>query len=292
MLLSLNNGFFSSEIFDLEESIEKTIEAGFRSMDLSLIEHEENPLFGSESAAHIRAVKKILSDGGAIIHQAHAPFPSYIEGKEEYNAKTKAATLRSIELAAEFGAEYIIIHPIWFRNDTPAVQMEKNLALYAPYGEMAKKCGIQIAVENMWGHLRDCPEKIVPNVCSTGEELAAYVDALGAPYVACLDVGHAGLGSQIADKMVLTLGKQRLHSLHIHDNDFYADLHTAPFHGGMNWDALTSALAEIGYNDSFTYEVIGGFTKNLPKELFLPAAKYLFEIGKYLVSEIERKKQI
>ena len=287
MLLTLNNSFFNA--FGLEGSIEKSIEAGFSSIDISLIEFEENPLFFSESAAHLKNVKRILSEGGATVHQAHSPFPHFREGDDEFNKKAKAATLRSIELAAELGAKYIIIHPMWFRNDTPAVQMEKNLALYAPYGELAKKCGIQIAVENMWGQMRDCTSKICANVCSTAEELAAYVDALGDPFVACLDVGHAGLVNETADRMVGVLGS-RLRSLHIHDNDFYNDNHTAPFHGKMNWDALTSALAAIGYDDSLTYEVGGSFNARLPKELLLPAGKYVYEIGKYLVSEIERKK--
>ncbi len=289
MLLSLNNSFFKPKFFSLEQSIEKTIEAGFSSIDVSLIEFETNPLFLSESAVHLKNVKRILSQRGAVIHQAHSPFPHYKEGEDEFNKKAKAATLRSIELAAELGAKYIIVHPMWFKNDTPAVQMEKNLALYAPYGEMARKCGIKIAVENMWGTLRDCPDKISANVCSTAEELAAYADALGDPFVVCLDVGHAGLTNETADKMIPILGK-RLRSLHIHDNDFYADHHTAPFHGAMNWDALTSALAAVGYDESFTYEVGGSFTRNLPGELYLPAAKYLYEIGSYLVNEIERKK--
>ena len=290
MLLTLNNSFF--KVFGLEGSIEKCIEAGFSSIDisLSLIHFKDNPLFSKDSKSHLTSIKRILSERSAVIHQAHSTYPHYEEGEEEFNKKAKAETLRSIELAAELGAKYIIIHPMWFKNDTPAVQMEKNLALYAPYGEMAKKCGIQIAVENMWGNLRDCPSKICSNVCSTAEELCAYVDALGDPFVACLDVGHAGLVNETADLMVPILGK-RLHSLHIHDNDFFSDYHTAPFHGKINWDALTSALAAIGYDESFTYEVAGSFNARLPKELLLPAGKYLHAIGSYLVSEIERKKK-
>ena len=58
----------------------------------------------------------------------------------------------------------------------------------------------------------------------------------------------------------------------------------------MNWDALTSALADIDYNESFTFEVQGAFWPPI-HELRVPAAKYLYEIGAYLVREIERKKQ-
>ena len=288
MLLTLNSNFFRP--FGILGEIEKSIEAGFRSIDLNLCLYNQNVLYFSERDHYIKEIKARLSAGGAVIHQTHAPFPSYQEGEEDYNRLLKERTLQAIEISAELGAKQVIVHPIWFKNDTPAVQLEQNLALYAPYGERAKQCGIKIAIENMWRHLRDCPDKICANVCSTAEELCAYADALGDGYTVCLDVGHAGLTNDIADRMVRVLGKKRLGALHIHDNDFYHDSHTAPFYGKMDWDALTTALAEIDYNESFTFEVEGAFWPPIP-ELRLPAAKYLFEIGKYLVGEIERKKK-
>ena len=288
MLLTINSNFFRP--FGILGEIEKSIEAGFSSIDLNLCLYNDNVLYFSERDFYIKEIKKRLADGGAAIHQTHAPFPSYKEGEEDYNKLLKERTLQAIEISAALGAKQVIVHPIWFRNDTPAVQMEKNLALYAPYGEMAKKCGIKIAIENMWGFLRDCPEKICANVCSTAEELNAYADALGEQYTVCLDVGHAGLTNETADKMIRAIGKKRLGALHIHDNDFYHDSHTAPFYGKMNWDEITSALADINYDESFTFEVESAFWTPI-KELRLPAAKYLHAIGSYLVSEIERKKK-
>ena len=288
MLLTLNSNFFRP--YGILGEIEKSIEAGFNSIDLNLCLYNDNVLYFSERDRYIKEIKKRLADGGAVIHQTHAPFPSYKEGEEDYNKLLKERTMQAIEISAELGAKQVIVHPIWFRNDTPAVQMEKNLALYEPYGALAKKCGIKIAIENMWGILRDCPQKICANVCSTAEELIAYADALGEQYTVCLDVGHAGLTNETADDMIRKLGKHRLGALHIHDNDFYNDNHDAPFYGKMNWDALTSALAEIDYNESFTFEVEGAFWPPV-KELRLPAAKYLREIGLYLVGEIERKKK-
>ena len=287
MLLTLNSSFFRP--FGILGEIEKSIEAGFRSIDLNLCLYKENVLYFSERDRYIKEIKKRLADGGAAIHQTHAPFPSYKEGEDEYNKLLKERTLQAIEISAELGAKQVIVHPIWFRNDTPAVQMEKNLALYEPYGALAKKCGIKIAIENMWGCLRDCPDKICANVCSTAEELNAYADALGAQYTVCLDLGHAGLVNETADKMIRKIGKSRLGALHVHDNDFYNDTHTAPFYGKMNWDEITSALAAIDYDESFTYEVESAFWTPIP-ELRLPAAKYLLEIGNYLIGEIDRKK--
>ena len=288
MLVSVNTGAFS--ICGFPGEIRTAIHAGFRAIDVSLIRFEENPLFSAEKEACMKDIRRMLSESGAIINQTHAPFPGYREGEDAYNKLLKERTLQSIEISAELGAKQVIVHPIWFKNDTPEVQLEKNLALYAPYGELAKKCGIKIAIENMWGHHRDRRDRIIPNVCSSAEELCTYLDALGDGYTICLDLGHAGLVGELADEMILKIGKERLGALHVHDNDFYDDLHTAPFYGNMNWDAITSALAAIDYDECFTFEVGEKYIPPI-KELQIPAAKYLLEIGNYLVSEIERKKK-
>ena len=105
----------------------------------------------------------------------------------------------------------------------------------------------------------------------------------------CLDTGHLQIVGGDLEFAVRELG-DRLIALHVHDNDFYHDSHTAPFLGDMNWDAITDALAAIGYEESFTFEVDGDYLPPV-KELRLPAAKYLLAIGEYLVGEIERKKR-
>ena len=288
MLLTINSNFFRP--FGIEGEIEKSIEAGFRSIDLNLCLYNNNVLYFPGADRHIANIKRILGNGGAVIHQTHAPFPSYKVGEDEYNKLLKERTLQAIEISAELGAKQVIIHPIWFKNATKEEQLERNLELYAPYGERARQCGIKIAIENMWGCHRDKHDLITPNVCSDAKELCTYLAALGDGYTICLDLGHAGLVGEVADQMILEIGKERLGALHVHDNDFYHDTHTAPFHGDMNWDAITSALAAIDYDESFTFEVDGSFMPPV-KELRLPAAKYLFEIGSYLISETERKKK-
>ena len=287
MLLTLNSNFFRP--FGIEGEIEKSIEAGFRSIDLNLRLVNNNVLYFPGKERHIANMKRILKNGGAVIHQTHAPFPSYREGEDEYNKLLKERTLQAIEISAELGAKQVIIHPIHFKNASKKEQLERNLKLYAPYGDLAKQCGIKIAIENMWGHHRDKNDRIIKNVCSDAEELCTYLAALGDGYTICLDLGHAGLVGEAADEMILAIGKERLGALHVHDNDFYHDSHTAPFLGDMNWDKITDALAAIDYDESFTFEVDGTYLPPV-KELRLPAAKYLLEIGNYLIGEIERKK--
>ena len=274
--------------FGREKGIEIIANAGFPAIDLSMF-RDLDFVFADNWKETAKKYKDLAASFGVHFNQAHAPFGG---GFEKYTKETALQLPRVIEFAAMVGAKQIIVHPA---QKIPYLGREEemfeiNMDFYSKLAPYAKNCGIKIAIENMWGVLRDCPDKICANVCSTAEELAAYADALGDPFVVCLDVGHAGLVNETADRMIPILGK-RLHSLHIHDNDFYDDHHTAPFHGKINWDALTTALADIGYDESFTYEVAGSFNARLPKELLLPAGKYLHAIGSYLVSEIERKKK-
>lgn len=168
-----------------------------------------------------------------------------------------------------------------------------------PYAE---KFDITIATENMWQvmsmwidggwaeqHLPYNP--IVDSTCAPAEEFAEYVDMMGSDrLVACLDVGHVGLVRRDLPHMIRTLGP-RLQALHIHDNDGKADLHTFPFArtGTVDFDAVTTALAEIGYQGDITFEA-NSFFLRVPEALVPSALRYLCDIGRYLRDEIQRKK--
>lgn len=274
--------------FGLLRSIEMNLEAGFRSLDICLC-NVRSPLLEKDNAGVIREVKARLDAYGAIAHQAHAPFPI---GKDAYRIPEEnihELLLRSLEVAGELGISYVIFHPIRIYDSTPEQRIERNCEILRPYGEYAKKCGTKIAVENLFCQHKENKKKLTANACSTGAELAATVDALGENFVACLDVGHSGLSGQSAEEMIRTLGS-RLHALHVHDNDYFSDLHLIPHHGVMDFDSITSALAAIGYNDSFTFEVVGKPFNVLSESLCPAALRYLYAVGTDFVQRIEEKK--
>jgi sugar phosphate isomerase/epimerase len=113
----------------------------------------------------------------------------------------------------------------------------------------------------MWKHAEingELTQVIVPNVCSFGKYLAEYYGALDSKYFAvCLDVGHCVLVGEKAEDAILELGHDRLHSLHVHDNDGKQDLHTFPYLGTLDWDAIMGALKKIDYSGVLTFEVGG-----------------------------------
>ena len=130
------------------------------------------------------------------------------------------------------------------------------------------------------------------NVCSTGDTHRRFIDAFrevhGERVCACLDIGQSGLVGDCADLAVRELG-DRLSALHIQDNDFFTDMHTAPFFGRINFDRLIDALAEVNYNGELTFEA-DEFFVGMPTELYKPALLYLLASGRYLSDEIERKR--
>ena len=280
MLLTLNSNFFRP--FGILGEIEKSIEAGFRSIDLNLCLYNQNVLYFSERDHYIKEIKARLSEGGAVIHQTHAPFPSYREGEEDYNKLLKERTLQAIEVSAQLGAKQVIVHPIWFRNDTPAVQMEKNLELYEPYGKRAKECGIKIAIENIG----------IVSITSTPERLNKLFDTLNDPvFTVCFDVGHCLLQGVDPAEAIRAIGPRLVDGCtHVHDNNGDRDTHTLPYYGKVDWESVMKALADIDYQGDLNYEA-SAFIKDIPVALYYDGLTYMAKVGRYLIERFEYYKE-
>ena len=50
----------------------------------------------------------------------------------------------------------------------------------------------------------------------------------------------------------------RLHHIHLHDNNGLVDLHLPPGTGTINWPAVATALRDIGYAKTITLEIFSG----------------------------------
>lgn len=283
--------------FGYEEGIEKLAEIGFDALDMSLYAEiykerfEENVL---EKTCETLA--QTAKNCGIYFNQAHAPFPSYKflkdeKEREEYNAKIEKKLHASIKAAGILGAEQIVVHPI----DVPdkKIQKEFNIEFYNKLVPLCKEYNIKISLENMWGHSQVDGSRIVPNVCSYARDLADYYEALDPKYFnVCLDLGHCGLVGEAAENAIRELGHDRLHALHVHDNDHKNDLHTFPYFGKMNWQEITKALADIDYTGDFTYEVCGSCLAPYKGdcELLVKALEFLHATGRKLISMIEEAK--
>ncbi len=270
--------------FGLVEAVKLIAAAGFDAIDVSMFDDKCNAwMFENGFEEKIAEVKKTADELGVFFNQAHAPFPTMKANDEAYNMMIRPKVIRSIEISGMLGVKNIVIHPVVF----PENLKENNLKMYNELLPYAKKANVKIALENMWG--RDKRRGvIVPNVCSVADELADYYDSLDPEwFTVCLDIGHIGLVGEYEYDYIKALGGKRLTCLHVHDNDYVHDSHTAPFMMNLPWDDIAKGLAEINYCGDLTLEA-DNFLAHLPDELFPAGLRFMYEAAACLVNKIEK----
>ena len=245
----------AARIIGEERAVEYVAKAGFDAWDFSLtpmcnydwgkkiVLPSDHPLAGSDYLKFARKLKQIGLDNGIHCNQSHAPYPTSSKDVCSYFK-------RSLECTAEAGGKICVIHP---DNDKSP---EENAEIYNGILDFAKEVGVKIATENMWNWDHEKGHSSFA-ACATPKSFCDHVDVINDDFfVACLDIGHAEmLGSDTnAPEMVRALGKKRLQALHIHDIDGVDDNHQIPFSMNVDFDAVTKALKEIGYDGYYTLE--------------------------------------
>ena len=100
--------------FGIDEGIKIFKEAGFDALDFSMFYMNSSfeSVLGNMSEDEL--VGKLLESSEKYslpFNQAHAPFPSYRFGDEEYNKFVYEKLKLSIRIAGKIGASQIIVHP-------------------------------------------------------------------------------------------------------------------------------------------------------------------------------------
>lgn len=298
MKLSLQIENFIKKGYSFFEATEIIAKSGFDAMDFSFVRNRyfDETSESEEFKRELAEIRKVAEEKGMSYNQAHAPFPSNTADKD-FTDKRFVEIVRSMKHAAMLGIETIVVHPMKIVQEDATRKLERlfelNMDFYGRLKPYCEEYGIKVAVENMWEWKNFCGGRTMTHsACSTPKDMLRYLDALDRQwFVACLDIGHALLLKEEPDEFIRELGKERLKALHVHDVACgMFDTHTLPFHGGSGeWDEITAALGEIGYDGDFTYEA-GNFLNPLPKELFPAACEYMGHMGRYLVEQIEMKK--
>lgn len=283
-----------AKIYGEENAIRKLAEIGYDCYDFSMfgIGEENHPIGSKDYETYVKRLRHAADESGISCNQSHAPFPSYLEGNEEYNSHIYPLLVRAIEVTGLLGGNTVIVHPAVFSGHKiggDSLCWETNMELYGSLLPHAKSNNVKIAVENMFNWYEG-DATASPATCSSADEFVKYMDALDPDYfVACLDIGHSGMkntGGNSAAEMIRGLGGKRLKALHVHDNDLVHDLHTLPFTQKVNWDETMKALKEIQYDGDFTFEA-DSFLAQFPDELAVHASSFMLEVGRYLVRKYE-----
>ena len=266
--------------------------AGFDAYDFSFFDKRFSAEFfdGDDYLERAKDFRAFTDSLGIVCNQTHAPFPTFVpthrpmypwltpNDHASYNALTLRNVLRSIEVSAVLGAKVCVVHPA---NDGSA---EQNAEFYKTLEPAARRCGVKIALENMWNIENG---KICAAACSHPSDFKKHLDLLPADvFVACLDIGHAemaGLDTS-AVEMIYAL-KDRLHALHIHDNDQVNDSHQLPFTMKIPFEQVLAALKDVGYSGDVTFES-SYFASNLPLETYPQAAALSAAVANYIRKQI------
>ncbi len=292
MLLSTSI-YTYSDVFGDEKAIRLCKQYGYDAYDMSffkMFSDDNDPMNQPDYREYAKHLRAVADEIGIVCNQAHAPFSSSV-GDEAEDKKRFDAIVRSIEAAAILGAKAIVVHPkqhLPYKTEKAAL-WEMNLEFYRALAPVAKRCGIKIALENMWQYNHE-GGRIIDSVCSRPEEFKAYLDELNDDcFTACFDIGHAAVTDEDIPYFIRTLGREYLLALHVHDVEHKNDNHNLPYTQKLNWDAITSALAEIDYQGDLTFEA-GNFVKQFPQSVWDEASRLQVAVGRHLISEIERKR--
>lgn len=298
---------------DPDGSIRFIKECGFETIDFNIdinlpgakITSGELTEFFDKSVEELREyylpLKEALEKYDVTVAQMHAPFPLWIKEKadrpevdvEKVNAYTIMAVEKCCAVAEFLGCPAIVCHSI--TRSTKEKEIATNLEMYRKMIPGAKKYGVKICLENLFGSYKG---RIIEGACSSVDEACWYLDTLNAEagedlFGFCLDVGHANLMGRNLYQYITKLGK-RLTILHIHDNDAKSDLHMMPYTythtWGQNlvtdWEGFINGLHDIGYEGDLcfeTFRVLGAF----PRDLWPEALALISATGRYFVKRIE-----
>lgn len=250
----------------------------------------------------LRRFKEALERHGLAVEQTHAPYPTMKPeaGCEDYNAYTEAAIHKAIEYTAYLGGKYVVVHPV--HKATTVLYEEElayNLAFYPKFIETAKRFGVTICLENMWGRRNGSGSCIFDSACADPHEAKDLIDRLcemagEKRFAFCFDVGHANLCGKHMQNAIRLLG-DRIVALHIHDTDKTEDLHTLPYSqctttGSItDWQGMLMGLSDIGYRGFLNFEVENAF-RVFPSPTHEALCALFVSIGRYFSHEIENNR--
>jgi sugar phosphate isomerase/epimerase len=199
--------------------------------------------FGYASPQTVRELLGGLEEYQLKLHSLHAPtergstggrssgVPISISDPERIRRVDAVDEVkRALEVAETIPFRYLIQHmassrqSVDPRNQDAAFSSLEHLVLFA------KQRGVTIAIENTL-HEFGSPESLAQFVKQTRLHDLRF----------CFDIGHAHVGNGVA--AALELLRDRVVTVHVHDNHGEKDEHLLPFEGSIDWEAALGALA-------------------------------------------------
>ena len=212
---------------------------------------------------------------GIVIDSLHAPY-KWINNMWEDSEDGElclSELMKSVDECRQYGIPLLVVHlssglhpP---RINTLGTERFERLTAYA------EEKGVILAYEN---------QRRLANLAMVFEEF---------PYASfCWDTGHEACFAN--GRRYMPLFGHKLSYLHLHDNhgEFDQDEHRIPGDGSIDFDYVTSRIAETDYQGSIMLELAGGrhadYQEMGASAFYARAAK----AARHLRDEIERKRKI
>lgn len=270
--LSIWSGYYGE--FKIEDAVKEFLKDGIFASELSHEHGEELLARSTDRVATGKALRAYLEENGFEISQGHLRLHCRLctyEGAVE-------GICEEIDMYEAIGIKNMVLHPDMMEESglTHKERFERNVTELRRIAEYIKDKDITICLENLR------PEKSIDSAFEAEnrpfqgiDELLMLIEAVGSPrFGICLDTGHLNLTDKDQTRFIMT-AKERLHALHIANNDGTADHHNMPFaRGNVNFYKVAAALKEIGYDGLYSLE-IGAEAGGVPLCLRHEKAKFI-----------------
>lgn len=244
---------------DVDAALDAIAEAPFSQAEiLGQAPHVDLPPTGRDLLAFRRRLVARGLYGGTV----HAPMGRMVLGApdEEWRLEAVGVLATYIRFAAGIAASGVVIHPV---PNPKFVERGGSVESVRRIGEavsrslddlvpVAEEAGTRILLENLPYH---CEFPFL-----TMRELRPLVDGYPAEAVGLVaDTGHAWTSGEDPCDEIRAAGP-RLWGTHLQDVDYDnpTDNHWAPTEGGLDWEAIRSALREVKYEGAWTFEAERG----------------------------------
>jgi len=217
----------------------------------------ERTHFDYTNPNHVREIAGWFSDSQVQLHSVHAPL-SRDPQETTHHAVVSIAFLerqrrqesmdeikRALDLAETVPFRYLVVHMGVPGEEFDLHKFDAALTSLEHLRLFAGQRGVDILVEN------------IPNDLSSPARLLEFLRHSHLPDLKiCFDTGHAQLdGGDVPE--ALSLLKNRIAAVHLHDTGGAWDDHRAPFEGVIPWNDLIPKLAHAVPDTAWVLEVRG-----------------------------------
>ena len=251
---------------DVEAALDAIAAAGFDQAEILGQEpHIATPLRG---LALLDFAERLESRG--LSSTVHAPLSSVLGvPDEQWRRQNIMVLIDYLHFSAAIGSKEMVVHPVPHptllpdpqRSELPGLMKDAARRSLDELVPVAGQVHIRILLENL-PRRPSCPLACM-------RQLRILVDSYPPDCAGLvIDTGHASASGKDPVEEIHIAG-HRLHGTHLQDVDLQVpnDEHWIPTHGGLDWDAIKHALANIDYSGAWTFEVINGRNGETPDEL-------------------------